>query len=124
MRILRLGMWLALLACDGRDGDLPTSYRSLEVPDLGAPAQARGAVLFATHCALCHGADADGLGVRAESLSSRPPSFRSSDFRARMTPRRAFFVVREGKRGTSMAAWPALSDAETWDLVAFVLGVR
>jgi len=34
-----------------------------------------------------------------------------------------FEVVSEGKRGTSMPAWPTLSSDQKWDVVAYVLSV-
>jgi mono/diheme cytochrome c family protein len=40
-----------------------------------------------------------------------------------MDPRRTFFVVREGLRGTAMAAWKILTVDQTWDVVAYVLSV-
>jgi mono/diheme cytochrome c family protein len=40
-----------------------------------------------------------------------------------MTPERVFYVIREGMRGTPMAAWKVLGENETWDLVAYVLSV-
>jgi mono/diheme cytochrome c family protein len=41
-----------------------------------------------------------------------------------MTPERAFYVIREGIRGTPMAAWKVLSEDDTWDLVAYVLSLQ
>jgi mono/diheme cytochrome c family protein len=47
--------------------------------------------------------------------------FTSPAWRARMTPRRTFYVIREGIRGTPMPAWKVLNEDETWDLVVYVL---
>lgn len=55
------------------------------------------------------------------NLSSRPADFTDPLWRERTTPRRAFFVIREGVHGTAMAGWKILDEAETWDLVAYVL---
>ena len=119
-------MWLALSACDARDAEVAPSYRGLSVPaDLLASNEAkqRGAVIFAEKCALCHGVHADGNGVRKQGLSGRPVNFRSTRWRANTSPQEVFALISEGKRGTSMPGWPTLTDAEKWDVVAYVLSV-
>ena len=108
-----------------RDADLPPRYRGLRVPEgrlRSAEARARGRALFLKSCAHCHGERGDGHGIRSEGL--RPPARDLTDpaFRKRMTPRAVFAAIREGRSGTAMPAM-ALSDEETWDLVAFVEGL-
>lgn len=122
-----LPIWWALAAgaCSGGDADLPPAYREMPVPRerlASAAARQRGRELYLDHCALCHGERADGHGQR-QLLSSKPIDFTSRAWRARATPRRAFYVLREGVRGTAMPAWPILNEDETWDLVAYVLSV-
>lgn len=110
--------------CNG-DRDLPPAYRGVEVPHArlaSARARERGRALFLEHCALCHGEGADGRGVR-RSLSSRPADFTDPSWRRRTSPRRIFWVIREGVRGTAMPAWKVLDESETWDLVAYLLSV-
>jgi mono/diheme cytochrome c family protein len=117
---------LSSLACSGPDRDLPSAYRELAVPkaELRSPeARARGRELYLQHCKLCHGERADGQGVRRSSLSARPADFTDPSWRARVTPRHVYFVVREGVSGTPMPAWPSLTPSETWDLVAYLLSV-
>jgi mono/diheme cytochrome c family protein len=117
-------MSLASSACKGRDGDLPRRYRDLAVPArelASAGARDRGRRLFLQHCALCHGERADGRGVRREGLTSAPRDFTDPGWRRRTSARRIFFVIREGSRGTSMPAWGILSDAEIWDLTAYLV---
>ena len=119
-------MWLALSACSGPDGDLPEAYRAMPVPEArlaSDDARGRGRGLYVTHCAICHGVRADGAGPRSLSLSPRPADFTSREWRGKMTPRRAFASIREGRRGTPMAGWPSFSDDEVWDLVSYVLSV-
>jgi mono/diheme cytochrome c family protein len=123
-RLSALAACLTFAACSGADGDLPRSYRALRVPEArlkDAAAQKRGRTLFLTHCALCHGEGADGRGVRAEGLQRPPVNFRDAAWRSRTSPRRAFFAIREGVRGTPMPSWKSLEEDEAWDLVAFVL---
>ena len=119
-------MSLALLACDARDESSATQYGKVEVPVSrlsSDEARERGRVLFAQKCALCHGDRADGNGARSKGLSAKPANFRSPDWRAGATPSYVFQVLSEGKRGTSMPAWPTLSDDQKWDVIAYVLSV-
>jgi high-affinity iron transporter len=119
-------MWLALSACSAPDGDLPEAYRALPVPEArlaSAEARAHGRALYRDRCVLCHGAKADGDGVRKQALTPPPADFTRRDWRAQATPRRVLHAIREGRRGTAMAGWPSLSDEEAWDLVAYVLSV-
>jgi high-affinity iron transporter len=83
----------------------------------------RGRALYVEHCALCHGADADGKGVRREGLSSSPRDFTDVRWRERFSPRRTFWILREGKPNTPMPSWRALPEDELWDLTAYVLSV-
>ncbi len=118
-------MSLPLLACRA-DGDLPPSYRAIRVPGerlASADARERGRRLFLEHCALCHGERADGRGVRREGLSSPPRDFTDPSLRRKTSPRRMFFEIREGVRGTAMPSWKALDEGQTWDLVAFLRSV-
>jgi high-affinity iron transporter len=119
-------MWIGFSACSGADGDLPKGYRDVQVPSarLASPeAHARGRDLFMQYCALCHGERGDGRGERREGMSVPPADFTNSSWRARMTPRRAYFTIREGVSGTSMPSWKALDQQQTWDLVAYVLSL-
>jgi mono/diheme cytochrome c family protein len=119
-------MWLAYSACRGRDGDLPEPYRSVAVPEerlSSAAAREHGRALFLQHCALCHGERADGRGVRRQALNSPPRDFTDPNWSRRTSPRRVFYVIREGSRGTAMPAWKSLEEADAWDLAAYLLAV-
>ena len=116
----------AFSACDGVDRDLPSRYRSLDVPVArlrDGDARARGAALFAENCALCHGADAGGDGVRQTGFDRPPANLRDPAWQRRATPRHVFAVIREGVPASGMPAWVGLDADETWDLVAFVLSL-
>ncbi len=125
-RTLILALSLAAAPGCSRDRDLPESYRRLTVPPdlLTSPARrARGRVLYERACFLCHGEKGDGRGVRREGLSRPPRDFTDEQWRSGVTPRHVFFAIREGIPGTPMAAWRTFDDRETWDLVAYVLGI-
>ena len=120
-------MSLALSACSAEEADTSAiDYTHVEVPleRLSTKdARERGRALFMQKCALCHGQHADGNGVRSKGLSGKPADFTNPDWRAAATPRFVFRIVSEGKRGTSMPAWPTLTQDQKWDVVAYVLSV-
>jgi high-affinity iron transporter len=121
-----LSISLTFTACSGVDSDLPPPYRGVAVPVerlRSAEARARGRALFTANCALCHGEHGDGRGQRAAGFARPPANFTDPDWRRRTTPRRVFYVVREGVRGTPMPAWTFLGEEDTWDLVAYVLSL-
>jgi high-affinity iron transporter len=88
-----------------------------------AAARERGRRLFLAHCALCHGERGDGHGMRSAGFAKPPANFTDPAWRRRSTPRRVFFAIREGLRGTPMPSWASLSDEEAWDLAAYVLSL-
>jgi mono/diheme cytochrome c family protein len=121
-----LALFLSSSACRGPEADLPSEYRRLPVPEArlrSSEARDRGRALYRQHCVLCHGVDADGRGVRREGLSSKPRDFTDPAWRRTTSPRRVYFAIREGVGGTAMPSWKSLDEGETWDLVAFLLGV-
>lgn len=114
---------LVCSACSGGDQDLPRAYRSMAVPEAGLRSESavlRGKRLYDLNCALCHGVGRDGQGARRIGLSTPPRNFTDQAWQRSTTPRRLFFVIREGVPGTAMAAWRSLSAEETWDLVAYL----
>ncbi len=121
-----LTLSLALTACSGADAKLPAAYRRIALPEArlrSVEGRQRGRKLFQAHCALCHGARGDGRGARSEGLSRPPADFSDLVWRRGMTPRRVYFAVREGVRGTPMPGWKSLDEVDSWDLVAYVLSI-
>jgi mono/diheme cytochrome c family protein len=119
-------MLLVWPGCADVDRGLPREYRGIEVPSTwlaSKEAQGRGAALFRESCALCHGERGDGRGVRREGLTTQPRDFTRPDWRASTSPRRVFFAIREGRHGTAMPSWKALSERDSWALTAHVLSL-
>ncbi|MEZ6036506.1 MAG: c-type cytochrome [Planctomycetota bacterium] len=89
--------------------------------------QARGAELYARHCAACHGTSGDADTVAAALLHPRPSPFRDGRFKLVSTangmPTEDDLVamLRRGMPGSTMMAYGHLPDA---DLVALARHVR
>ena len=125
-RLAGVAISLTCTACSGVDSDLPAAYRRVAAPEarLRSPeARERGRALFSANCVLCHGERGDGHGRRSSGFAKAPADFTDPAWRRRATPRRVFFVIREGLHGTPMPSWSFLSEAETWDLAAYVLSL-
>jgi mono/diheme cytochrome c family protein len=111
----------ALLFCSAC-GERPDSPRAAAgEPWRTAEARSRGRAVYLAHCALCHGERADGRGVRREGLSSAPRDFTDPRWRRSARPEALYKTIREGVRGTPMAAWPSFDEKTTWDLVAYLM---
>lgn len=104
------------------------------VPVLAYPSAIPGSAitgmeLYETRCAACHGEDGDGEGYAAEALTVvKPADFRTDSLVVAGNWEGLFQRIQEGGRsvhGSSMPPWGvALSDAEMWDLVAYVATFR
>ncbi len=88
-----------------------------------AEAIGHGQQLFAINCAECHGKQGDGQGPRAAVLTKPPTDFTDPVWRAGAQPQAVFSAIHLGVPGTAMPAWPAFTEQETWDLVAYVLSL-
>jgi mono/diheme cytochrome c family protein len=89
----------------------------------------RGKRTYAQSCAQCHGDKGDGQGPGAPHLLPPPRDFTTGKFKLRTTPSGMLptdadlvRVIRQGMPGTSMPAWPKLSDGEVAGLVEYVKG--
>ena len=89
-------------------------------------ARRAGERLFTEHCAICHGAGGDGLGLRQNGMVPPPADLTVPLWSERRHAPRTFLAIRNGVRESAMAPWPMLSDRQTWELVAYIesLGQR
>ena len=93
----------------------PVPLAPTRIPDLG-----HGAILYAAHCASCHGALGDGKGPAAARLDPPPIDFTNLD-RARLRSTFALYqVIGQGIDGTAMPGFANLSATERWDLAFYV----
>lgn len=89
----------------------------------------RGAEVYATYCAGCHGDSGDGKGPAAEMLIVKPRDFTKGIFKFRSTPsgqlpttEDLYRTITLGAYPTSMPAWPLLSERERYAVIEYVKG--
>lgn len=85
------------------------------------PDPARGAALYAQHCAACHGAHGRGDGPAAQGLDPAPIDFTDAARADLRSPLSLYQATTQGIEGTSMAGYAdVLDDAERWALAYYV----
>ncbi len=131
------GVGLALLASvvacgGGRPATpIPEAYRNAAPPSAGFLTDAAnieaGRVLFARHCAACHGPTGRGDGPAGHALPLKPANLADPLGVAQQPPAYWFWRVSEGgtaepfhSRKSVMPAWKYhLSETERWQVIAF-----
>lgn len=125
---LRLVSLLFALACTGPAASEPPAEapapeapaaveRATPAPVAAVDLEARGAEVFATHCASCHGPEGRGDGVAAKGLDPAPADLRARPRPAHLRgiPRRQ--IIEEGRPGTAMVGWKNVLSEEDLDAV-------
>ncbi len=91
----------------------------------------KGQGLFMLNCAGCHGEKGDGKGPAAISLKdmwgsvAAPSDLRQAHLRCGDSPEDLFRVLATGMNGTPMVTFDAaLSEAQRWDIIAYILSIR
>lgn len=84
----------------------------------------RGATLFQSLCASCHGADGRAETPMAKALKPRPVSFLDGERMAQVSPSLAFHTLTFGVQGTGMAAFDHLPAHDRWNLAFYVVALR
>lgn len=86
-----------------------------------APDLARGASLYQSHCAACHGATGHGDGPAGLKLDPRPVDFSNQARADQRSPLSLYEVISHGVEGTPMASYSAeLSTKDRWALAYYV----
>jgi high-affinity iron transporter len=88
---------------------------------LVAPDLSRGARIYATTCAACHGADGHGDGPAGVLLQPRPVDFTDHTRADQRSVLSLYEAVTHGVPGTAMPAFPQLNTADRW-AAAFYAG--
>lgn len=89
-----------------------------------APDMKRSAALYAAHCASCHGATGHGDGPQAEGLEPAPRNFHDAGAMAVRSPFGLYNTITLGVPGTSMLAYPGLTEDERWSLAFYTAGMH
>ncbi len=94
--------------------------RNIEPPPLQDEAMVRrGATCFHDKCVQCHGAPGFAQGDIGKSMQPLPGPL--VDATQTFHPRELYWITRHGIRLSGMPAWEfRLTDAEIWDVVAFL----
>lgn len=85
---------------------------------------ARGGTVYMANCMACHGKDGAGDGPAARALKPPPRSFVAPAFWEGMTPERMRTAIRTGAPGTAMMGFPALTEQDVVDLIAYMESKR
>jgi mono/diheme cytochrome c family protein len=98
----------------------PAAPAAAAKPDVAA-----GQALYVANCATCHGARGAGDGPAAAALDPKPAHHNDGAYMNALTNEHIFKVIKEGGaavgKSPMMAPWGGmLSDAQIWDLVAYV----
>ena len=84
-----------------------------------APPGASGAAIFKTNCMMCHGADGKGFPAL------KTPDFTDPKWQSSTTDKEMREVIKNGKKGTTMAAFGAkLKDDEISAVVAYIRSLK
>lgn len=119
--LLGIGMLLAIGSC------------AAGPPDSAMPGEGheQGAILYADHCAACHGDTGRGDGAMSAFLPIAPRDFRNDKFRfisasfgEMATDDDITRFIRTGSRASIMPGHPQLSGAEVNQLTSFVRELR
>ena len=106
-----------------REASIRYHAKGVVAPQPTGPAQVdNGFRLFQAECSMCH--SVRGLGAGIMSVGLNPPAPPLAEL-IDMTDAETFWVVKNGIRFTGMPGWQATNtDAELWDIVAFLKGSK
>jgi high-affinity iron transporter len=92
----------------------------LELVPARRPDLVGAAVLYATHCAACHGATGDGRGPAAAALEPTPTDFTDAERAGQRSIHGLYATISRGVDGTAMQAFDSLSTDQRWALAWYV----
>ena len=75
-----------------------------------------GSLLFADHCAQCHGESAEGTKKR--------PSLRTPRVQSQATEGDLHWLLTNGNRRRGMPSWSKLPDQQLWQLISYLKSLK
>ena len=93
----------------------PVTLAPAQVPDLS-----RGAKLFGSTCASCHGEKGDAKTPTAAQLNPPPIAFVDRSRADQRSPFALYQVINHGIEGTAMVSFSNLPSQDRWDLAFYV----
>lgn len=103
-------------AAAGRLRDAVVLAYRVSVGPKRAPDLARAELLFAEHCASCHGANGRGDGPLARGMKPQPADFHDAARQRLRSIHGLYNTLTLGVAGTAMAAFPQISEQDRWAL--------
>ncbi len=88
------------------------------------PELARGAALYASSCAACHGTPADPQPRIAQFMYPMPSSFLRADVMTGLSPFAVFNIVSHGLPGSTMPSYELLSEEDRWAIAFYLFTQR
>ncbi|MBN2147656.1 MAG: c-type cytochrome [Anaerolineales bacterium] len=106
----------------GSEQFLPQEPEAISDPlyPIVPPDPVAGALVYADHCAPCHGVSGMGDGPSTSELTFPVAAIGSAQVARAATPAGWYTVITEGNMERSMPSFPGLSDREKWDVIAYV----
>lgn len=84
---------------------------------------AHGKKVFATNCAICHGAEGKGDGAAGAGLNPKPRNMVEGKWKMGGDSINLFKTLQNGIAGGSMASFKHLPKSDRWSLVQFVRSI-
>lgn len=84
----------------------------------------KGKAAYAMNCLMCHGEKGDGNGVAGAAMNPKPRNFMVDKFKQGDKVDAVFKTISEGLKGTSMAGFGHLPEADRWALSYYVLSFK
>jgi mono/diheme cytochrome c family protein len=116
-----IGLFTISLAISGCEGKAPGPPAGLLA---SRDAQRAGGVIFAASRAICYRPNANGVGQRREGMSALPTNLTILPWSELANAGKTFLSIRNGVPQTAMPSWPAISDQQIWQLVAYITSLN
>ncbi|MEQ9220265.1 MAG: cytochrome c [Cyclobacteriaceae bacterium] len=119
MKLIVMILSVMILSTIQQEWKAPPEADKLKNPLIGQElAIKEGKKLFATYCAICHGAKGRGDGAAGAALNPKPTNLTTATFHAQ-SDGAIFWKITEGR--APMASYKAtLSEEKRWQLISYL----